>query len=171
MWAVEHFGVEPDILLTAKGIASGMPLAAVVARAEVLEAWSAGAHGSTYGGNPVACAAALATLELLGDGLVDAAAARGAQGLSALRELQAAYPETIVDTRGLGLMLALELATPELAEAVEYEAFTRGLLVLGCGRRSVRLSPPLVIDETHMARGLEVLAEAVAAVARGADTR
>jgi 4-aminobutyrate aminotransferase len=171
MWAVEHFGVEPDILLTAKGIASGMPLAAVVARAEVLEAWSAGAHGSTYGGNPVACAAALATLELLADGLVDAAAARGAQGLSALRELQAAYPETIVDARGLGLMLALELATPELAEAVEYEAFTRGLLVLGCGRRSVRLSPPLVIDEAHMARGLEVLAEAVAAVARGADTR
>ena len=85
MWAVEHWGVEPDILLTAKGIASGMPLGAMVARAELLEAWGPGAHGSTYGGNPVACAAALATIELLEGGLIDNAAARGEQALAGLR--------------------------------------------------------------------------------------
>jgi 4-aminobutyrate aminotransferase len=165
MWAIEHVGVEPDMILSAKGIASGMPLAAVVARAELLEAWSTGAHGSTYGGNPVACAAAIATIELLQDGIIDNAAERGAQGLAALQAIAAAYPETVVDARGLGLMLAVELATPALAEALEYEAFTRGLLVLGCGDKSVRLSPPLVIDEATMAAGLEVLADAVAAIA------
>ena len=168
MWAVEHFGVEPDILLSAKGIASGMPLAAMVARAEILEAWSKGAHGSTYGGNPVACAAAIATIELLRDGLIDNAVARGQQGLAALEAIAADHPGFVVDTRGLGLMLALELATSEAAEALEYEAFTRGLLVLGCGHKSVRLSPPLVIDEATMASGLDVLAEAVAAVAASA---
>jgi 4-aminobutyrate aminotransferase len=164
MWAIEHFGVEPDILLAAKGLASGMPLSAVVARAEILESWTSGAHGSTFGGNPVACAAALATLELLSGGLVDNAAARGRQGLAALVAMRAVQPEAVVDVRGLGLMLALELATPELAEALEVEAFRRGLLLLGCGHRSVRLSPPLVIDEALMASGLRVLAEALAAV-------
>jgi 4-aminobutyrate aminotransferase len=165
MWAIEHFGVEPDILLSAKGIASGMPLAAMITRAEILEAWSKGAHGSTYGGNPVACAAAITTIELLGGGLIDNAIARGEQGLAALEAIAADHPELVVDTRGLGLMLALELATPEQAEALEYEAFTRGLLMLGCGQKSVRLSPPLVIDEATMASGLTVLAEAVAGVA------
>jgi 4-aminobutyrate aminotransferase len=165
MWAIEHFGVEPDILLSAKGIASGMPLAAMVARSDIFEAWGKGAHGSTYGGSPVACAAAISTVELLQDGLIDNAVARGAQGLSALREIAARFPETVVDVRGLGLMLALELATPEQAGALEYEAFTRGLLVLGCGHKSVRLSPPLVIDEATMASGLEVLADAVEAIA------
>jgi 4-aminobutyrate aminotransferase len=165
MWAVEHFGVEPDILLTAKGIASGMPLAAMIARAPILEAWDKGAHGSTYGGNPVACAAALTTLELLQGGLIDNAAARGRQGLAGLEAIAAEHPELVVDVRGMGLMLALELATAEQAEALEYEAFTRGLLVLGCGHKSVRLSPPLVIDAATMASGLGVLAAAVAAVA------
>jgi 4-aminobutyrate aminotransferase len=168
MWAIEHFEVEPDILLSAKGIASGMPLAAMVARAEILESWNRGEHGSTYGGNPVACAAAITTIELLQSGLMDNAVERGEQGLAALEAIAAEHPELVVDTRGLGLMLALELATPEEAQALEYEAFTRGLLVLGCGHKSVRLSPPLVIDEATMASGLEVLAEAVAAVATGA---
>ena len=166
MWAVEHFGVEPDMLLSAKGIASGMPLAAVVARAHILEAWTKGAHGSTYGGNPVACAAALATIGLLQDGLIENAVVRGQQGLTALRRLAADYPGTVVDARGLGLMLALELATPEQALALEHAAFERGLLVLGCGHKSVRLSPPLVLDEATMASGLEVLREAVTAISR-----
>ena len=165
MWAIEHFGVEPDILLSAKGIASGMPLAAMVARSEIFETWTKGAHGSTYGGNPVACAAAITTIELLQDGIIDNAVERGEQGLAALREIQARFGETVVDVRGLGLMLALELATPEQAEALEYEAFARGLLVLGCGHKSVRISPPLVIDEATMASGLDVLAEAVEAIA------
>lgn len=170
MWAVEHWGVEPDILLSAKGLASGMPLSAVVARAGIMEAWDAGAHGSTFGGNPVACAAALATLELLEQGLIGNAAHRGEQGLRALRRLQERHPGAIVDVRGLGLMLALELATPAQAEALELEAFKRGLLVLGCGAKTVRISPPLVIDEATMAGGLDVLAEAIDAVAATAAT-
>ena len=169
MWAIEHFGVEPDILLSAKGIASGMPLAAMVARAPIMESWSTGAHGSTYGGNPVACAAGITTIELLLDGLIENAVARGAQGLAAVEAIAAEHPGLVVDARGIGLMLALELATAEQAGALEYEAFTRGLLVLGCGHKSVRLSPPLVIDESTMASGLQVLAEAVAAVAERAD--
>ena len=92
MWAIEHWGVEPDILLTAKGIASGMPLGAMVARAELLEAWGPGAHGSTYGGNPVACAAALATIELLEGGLVENAAMRGEQAMAGLAALGRPLP-------------------------------------------------------------------------------
>jgi 4-aminobutyrate aminotransferase len=166
MWAVEHWGVQPDILLSAKGIASGMPLSAVVARASIMEAWEPGAHGSTYGGNPVACAAALATLRLLEDGLIANAAARGQQGLAALTRMHARFPDIVEASRGKGLMLALKLASPELAEALQWEAFQRGVLVLGAGRSAVRVSPPLVIDEGTMARGLEALEEAVSAVAR-----
>ncbi len=164
MWAIEHFGIEPDILLSAKGIASGMPLSAVVARAPIFEAWSKGSHGSTYGGNPVSCAAALATIELLQDGLLENASERGEQGLEALQQIRARHPQTVTDVRGLGLMLALEAATSELADAIEYEAFTRGVLLLGCGAKSIRISPPLVIDEATMASGLRVLEEAIRAV-------
>ena len=89
-------------------------------------------------------------IELLQTGLIENAAERGEQGLTALRQMQAAHPQTVVDVRGLGLMLALELATPEAAEALEHEAFRRGLLVLGCGHKSVRLSPPLIIDEAKI---------------------
>ena len=163
-WAIEHWGVEPDILLSAKGLASGMPLSAVVARSPIMEAWDAGAHGSTYGGNPVACAAALATLELLEDGLTSNAAERGTQGLRALQAMAERHEDTVLEARGLGLMLALELATPELADALQWEAFTRGLLVLGCGPRAVRVSPPLVIDEATMDRGLSVLEASIEAV-------
>ena len=166
MWAVEHWGVEPDILLSAKGIASGMPLSAVVARASLMEAWGRGAHGSTYGGNPVACAAALATLRLLEDGLIENAAARGEQGLTAMARMRERFPDVVEASRGKGLMLALKLATSELAEALQWEAFRRGVLVLGAGKSAVRVSPPLVIDEGTMASGLAVLEEAVEAVAR-----
>jgi len=171
MWAIEHWGVEPDILLSAKGLASGMPLSAVVAKSPIMEAWDAGAHGSTYGGNPVACAAALATLELLEDELIDNAAARGKQGLEALGQIRDRHPDTVEAVRGMGLMLALELPTPALAEALQWEAFTRGLLVLGCGKRAVRVSPPLVIDEATMTSGFTVLEEAIEAVARGGANR
>ncbi len=166
MWAVEHWGVEPDILLSAKGIASGMPLSAVVARASLMEAWGRGAHGSTYGGNPVACAAALATLRLLEDGLIENAAARGEQGLTAMERMRERFSDVVEASRGKGLMLALKLATPELAEALQWEAFRRGVLVLGAGKSAVRVSPPLVIDEGTMASGLAVLEAAVEAVAR-----
>jgi 4-aminobutyrate aminotransferase len=165
MWAVEHWGVEPDILLSAKGIASGMTLGALIARAELLEAWGAGAHGSTYGGNPVACAAALATIELLEGGLVQNAAARGDQAMGELRSLRARHPDLIRDVRGKGLMLGIEFDTAEHAEEVQWEAFQKGILVLECGKSSVRMSPALTVSEAEMSTGLRLFAEAVAAVA------
>jgi 4-aminobutyrate aminotransferase len=165
MWAVEHWGVQPDILLTAKGIASGMPLGAMVARAELLEAWGPGAHGSTYGGNPVACAAALATMDLLDGGLTANAAARGEQALAGLRPLIDRFDGLVTAVRGLGLMLGVEFDTAEHAEEVQWACFERGLLVLECGKSSVRMSPALTVSEAEMATALRIFAEAVDQVA------
>jgi 4-aminobutyrate aminotransferase len=165
MWAVEHWGVEPDILLVAKGIASGMPLGAMVARAEIMESWSVGAHGSTYGGNPVACAAALATIELLAGGLIDNAAARGEQAMAGLRELLDRHPKSVIDVRGKGLMIGVEFADPKLAEEVQWACFQRGLLVLECGKQTVRLCPPLIASEADVETALRIFGEAVADVA------
>jgi 4-aminobutyrate aminotransferase len=165
MWAIEHWGVEPDILLSAKGIASGMPLGALVARADLLETWGAGAHGSTYGGNPIACAAALATIELLEGGLVDNAALRGEQALAGLAGLRRRFPTLVRDVRGKGLMIGIEFDTPDHAEEVQWEAYQKGLLVLECGKSSVRMSPALTVNETEMETALRLFGEAVAAVA------
>ena len=165
MWAVQHWGVEPDILLTAKGIASGMTLGAMIARAELLEAWGRGAHGSTYGGNPVACAAALATIELLEGGLVENSAVRGEQAFAGLARLQRRFPELITEVRGKGLMIGIEFDTGEHAEEAQWEAFQMGLLVLECGRRSVRMSPALTVSEAEMETALRIFGEAVATVA------
>jgi 4-aminobutyrate aminotransferase len=165
MWAIDHWDVKPDILLTAKGIASGMPLSAMIARKELLEAWGPGAHGSTYGGNPVACAAGLATIELLEGGLVANAAARGEQALAGLRPLADRFDGLVRDVRGKGLMLGVEFDTPEHAEEVQWASFERGLLVLECGRSSVRLSPALTVSEAEMATALRIFQEAVVDVA------
>ena len=165
MWAIEQWGVEPDILLAAKGIASGMPLGALIARAELLETWGPGAHGSTYGGNPVACAAALATIELLEGGLIENAASRGQQALAGLAELRARFPELIGDVRGRGLMLGIEFDTAQHAEEVQWAAFQKGLLVLESGKSSVRMSPALTVTEAEMTTALRLFGEAVAAVA------
>lgn len=165
MWAIEHWGVKPDILLTAKGIASGMPLGGMVARADLLEAWGAGAHGSTYGGNPVACAAALATIDLLVGGLIDNAAARGEQALRGLRPLVERFDGLVRDVRGLGLMLGVEFDSAEHAEEVQWACFERGLLVLECGKSSVRMSPALTVTEAEMVTALRIFGEAVAHVA------
>ena len=165
MWALDHWGVEPDILLTAKGIASGMPLGAMVTKASIMESWSIGAHGSTYGGNPVACAAALATIELLEGGLVENAAARGEQAFAGLRELAARFPRLVIDVRGMGLMIGVEFDTPETAEEVQFAAFERGLLVLECGVRTVRMCPPLIVNADEMATGIRIFGEAIADVA------
>ncbi len=167
MWAVEHWGVKPDIILTAKGIASGMPLGALIARADLLEAWGPGAHGSTYGGNPVACAAALVTMDLLNGGLIDNAAARGDQALAGLRPLIDRFDGLVTDVRGKGLMLGVEFDTAEHAEAVQWACFERGLLVLECGKTSVRMSPALIVRDDEMATALRIFSEAVAAVAGG----
>ena len=165
MWAVEHWGVKPDILLTAKGIASGMPLGALIARADLLEAWGPGAHGSTYGGNPVACAAALATIDLLEGGLVENARARGTQAMAALGGLRRRFPALVRDVRGRGLMIGIEFDTAEHAEEVQWEAFQRGLLVLECGKSAVRMAPALTVSEAEMATGLSIFEAAVASVA------
>jgi 4-aminobutyrate aminotransferase len=165
MWAVDHWNVRPDIVLSAKGIASGMPLGALMARADLLESWGRGAHGSTYGGNPVACAAALATIELLEGGLVDNARQRGEQAMAGLQPLARRHPQLIRDVRGKGLMIGVEFDTPDHAEEVQWAAFQSGLLVLECGRSSVRLSPALTVSPDEMATGLDIFGGAVASVA------
>ncbi len=171
MWAVEEWAVEPDILLSAKGIASGMPLGAMIARADLLEHWGAGTHGSTYGGNPVACAAALATIDLLEGGLIANAAERGRQAVEGLAGLPTRHPAICREIRGRGLMIGVEFDSHDRAEAVQWQAFQRGLLVLGCGPSSVRMSPALTVSEAEMATALRLFEEAVAAVAGGAEGR
>jgi 4-aminobutyrate aminotransferase len=160
MWAIQHFGAEPDILLVGKGIASGMPLGAMVARDDLMT-WEVGAHGSTYGGNPLSCAAALATIDLIEDGLVENAERVGSFLLDGLREMQARRP-LIKDVRGLGLMIGIEFEDHDTMIAVEQAAFRRGLLVLGAGDDVVRMCPPLVFSRDQAETALEVFDEAVA---------
>jgi len=170
MWAVDLWDVKPDILLTAKGVASGMPLGAMVARADLLEQWGAGAHGSTYGGNPVACAAALATLDLIEGGLVENAQHRGDQAMAGLRVLMADFPGLVCDVRGRGLMIGIEFDSAGHAEEVQWACFQRGLLVLECGKSTVRMSPALTVTAEEMATALRIFGEAVTEVAaRGGD--
>jgi len=153
MWACEHEGVEPDILLTAKGLGSGMPIGAIVAR-ESIDTWESGAHGSTFGGNPVCCAAALATLDLVEGGLMENAARMGERLLAGLRRLEEKHG-CIGEVRGTGLMVGLEFVkdrrtrepAPELLKNLVLTAFQRGLLLLGAGKSTLRLAPPLVVDE------------------------
>ena len=165
MWAIEHWGVEPDILLAAKGIASGMPIGAMIARAELMT-WGPGAHGSTYGGNPVALAALLETVCLLEEGLIANAAERGAQALAGLRPLAERHPAIIRDVRGLGLMLGVQFDSGDTAESVELAAFRRGLLVLQAGDDCVRMSPPLVVTPDEIDTAVRLFVESVAEVAR-----
>jgi len=160
MWAMQHFGAEPDILLVGKGIASGMPLGAMVARDDLMT-WEIGAHGSTYGGNPLSCAAALATIDLIEDGLIENAERVGSFLLDGLRDMQARRP-LIKEVRGLGLMIGIEFQDHDTMIAVEQAAFRRGLLVLGAGDDVVRMCPPLVFRTGQAETALEVFEEAVA---------
>jgi 4-aminobutyrate aminotransferase len=167
MFASEHFGLEPDVVVLAKGIASGMPLSAVIARDDLMR-WNSGGHGSTFGGNPVACAAALATLDLLEEGLVENAARVGEHLRKRLLELQARHPR-IGDVRGLGLMQAVDLVKdrttrapdPGLRERVLYRAFEKGLILLGCGASAIRLVPPLIVSEAEVDCAVELLGAAL----------
>jgi 4-aminobutyrate aminotransferase len=165
MWALEHWGVEPDILLTAKGIASGLPLGAMVARAELMT-WDAGHHGSTFGGNPVACAAALATILLLEGGLVDNAATRGVEVVEGLRAALNDQGELVRDVRGKGLMIGVQFDSDATAEAVQWACFQRGLLVLEAGEAVVRMSPPLIISSAQVETAVKLFSQAVEAVSR-----
>ena len=165
MWAAEHFNASPDILAVAKGIASGMPLSATIARAEVMS-WPPGAHASTFGGNPVACAAGLVTVELLEKELIANAARIGGYIMDRLRDWPARFP-IVGDVRGLGLMIGIELVrdqktrerAPVARNRVLELAFERGLLVLGAGENSIRLCPPLVITRDQAAFAVDVLEE------------
>jgi len=166
-WAIEHFGVEPDIVTAAKGIASGMPLGACIARREIMD-WEKGSHGNTYGGNPISCAAALATIDLLESEYLQNAAEVGQYTLDALHEIQMRHP-SIGDVRGLGLMIGVEFvkdrATKEPAETLSDRvvqlAFERGLLTLGCGKSVIRIAPPLSISKSEVNEGLTILEEAI----------
>lgn len=163
MWAIEHFGVEPDIVLSGKGIASGMPLGAMTARADLMT-WKMGAHGSTYGGNPVSCAAALASIDLIQNGLMANAEKMGGLLMEGLRGVAGRQP-MVREVRGLGLMIGIEFADPATADAVEVAAFERGALLLRAGDSVIRIAPPLVIDQAQVATGLAIFEEACAAVA------
>jgi 4-aminobutyrate aminotransferase len=163
LWATEHDGVEPDIMCIGKGLASGMPLAGIVARSSVMD-WEPGGHGSTFGGNPVACAAALATLDLVESGLAANAASLGDHLLTALAGLRSPL---IGQVRGRGLMIGIDLPDHDTAVALEQACFRRGLLVLTCGERTVRLAPPLVVTEAQADVGLAILADALASLESG----
>jgi 4-aminobutyrate aminotransferase len=170
MFAIEHAGVEPDVVTMAKGIASGLPLGVATATADIMS-WPPGTHASTFGGNPVACAAALATIALLRDRLVKNAETVGAHMIAGARALMDKHA-LIGDVRGRGLMIGLELVrdreTKERAtterDALVRECFTRGLLVLGAGANAIRLAPPLVLTTTQADTALRILDEALSAL-------
>lgn len=170
LFAIEHHDVVPDVICSAKGIASGLPLSATIARADLMN-WHVGAHASTFGGNPVAIAASLKTFELLNNGLLANANAMGQRMMDGLRKLQEKYSTIVADVRGLGLMIGIEFVkdltsmTPwaALRNQIETECFNRGLILLGAGESTIRFSPPLVIDEEQVDCALSILDEAIAA--------
>ncbi len=165
MWAADHFGVTPDIFTTAKGIASGLPLSAMIARADVMN-WPPGAHASTFGGNPVAIAASLATIELLERELIANSALIGAHILDRLRDWPKRFPH-VGDVRGLGLMIGVEFVrdqhtkerAPDLRDRLVSLAFERGVLILGAGRNAIRLCPPLIITRDQADLAVDTLEE------------
>lgn len=167
MFAMEHFGVQPEIMALAKGIASGMPLGAMIARADIMN-WEAGSHASTFGGNPLSCEAARATIELLEEGLMTNADIQGERMMTGLRELQRSY-ECLGDVRGKGLMVGVELVkdreTKERAnlwrDEVIRRAFRKGLLILGCGENSIRFSPALTVSGEEVDTCLSLFEEAL----------
>ncbi len=170
-FAVEHWDVVPDVIVMAKGLASGLPLSGLAARPEIMARWPVGSHGGTYGGNVVACAAAVATIQVMRDEeLVENSAAMGRVLMSGLRRLQEEYPE-IGDVRGLGLMVGTEFTSPQgepwtdRAKAVTKAAMANGLLLLTCGPwdNTVRWIPPLIVNESHIKEALGVFEQALQA--------
>lgn len=163
MWACDHFDFEPDILCTAKGLASGMPLGAMVAKEKVMN-WGPGSHASTFGGNPVACAASLATFKLLRESYLENSRSMGEYMIGRLKELEPKY-EIIGDVRGLGLMIGIEIVenkvkktrSKEKRDNIVTDAFNQGMLILGCGENSLRLSPPLCINKEQADFALDLL--------------
>jgi 4-aminobutyrate aminotransferase len=177
MFAVEHFGVEPDVVSVAKGVASGLPLGVTTSRAEIM-AWPPGAHASTFGGNPVSCAAALTTIDLIKGSLMANAETVGAHLMQRMQALQERHP-LLGDVRGKGLMIGLELvrdrktkerATTERDRLVD-ECFARGLLVLGAGRNTLRLCPPLVLTSDEADIAVSIIDASLTAMASSLPAR
>ena len=166
-WAIENFDVEPDIITSAKGIASGMPLGAMITRKELMS-WPKGSHGNTYGGNPISCAASLATIDLIENQYLQNARDVGTYTLEAMSEIMARHP-SIGDVRGIGLMIGVEFVkdreTKEpavaLRDAIVDLAFTHGMLTLGCGHSTIRLSPPLSTSRSEVDEALKILENAI----------
>ena len=166
-WAIEHFGVEPDIVTAAKGIASGMPIGACIARSSVMT-WPRGAHGNTFGGNPICCAAALATIDLIENEYLDNAATVGQYALDALSEIMTRHSH-IGDVRGIGMMIGVEFVKDrkgkvpddEVCNKVAELAFERGLILLSCGKSVMRFAPPLCTTKAEIDEGLTIFEEAV----------
>jgi len=164
MFAGQHWGVAPDIMTLAKGLGSGLPIGLVIAKKKVMEKWPRGAHGNTFGGNPICCAAALATLDLVEREYARNAAEVGAYFMDRLRELQTRH-EVIGDVRGKGLMIGIELVTDrtsraparELCDAVLHRAFHNGLILLSCGTSTVRFMPPLMITSDYVDEAFTIL--------------
>jgi 4-aminobutyrate aminotransferase len=166
--AIQHWGVEPDIVCFAKGIASGMPLGAMVAREEVMD-WPAGSHASTFGGNPVSCRAALATLDLLESGLMANATERGKQLEQGLLKLKRQFARA-GDVRGLGLMVAMDIVKegdrspdPHGRDKIVHDSFEQGLLLLGCGECAIRFCPPLCVSAAQVDTALRILGSVLGA--------
>ncbi|MBD2679484.1 MULTISPECIES: acetyl ornithine aminotransferase family protein [Nostoc] len=161
LFAIEHWGVMPDIITTAKGIASGLPLGAILARPELMT-WPPGSHATTFGGNPVACAAGIATLELLESGLMTNATQMGELLQTGLTELHQKFPR-LSPPRGKGLMVAVDLLDEagnfdnKLRDRIIQESFLQGLLLLGCGKAAIRFCPPLIIDSDQIQTALQIL--------------
>ncbi len=166
-WAIEHFDVEPDIITVAKGIASGMPLGATIARKSVMD-WSRGSHGNTFGGNPISCAAAMATIDLIENGYMENAATVGEYTLDALHEIMARHPH-IGDVRGIGLMIGVEfvkdrkgkIPDDDLRDRVIELAFERGLILLGCGKSVIRIAPPLSVTQEEVDEALAIFEQSL----------
>lgn len=169
LFAVEHYGVEPDIICTAKGLASGVPLGAIIAKADVMD-WPPGSHASTFGGNPLACRAALVTLDLLEGGYMVNAEARGYELRAGLMELAQRFP-ILSQVRGVGLMTAVDVVTaegapdPAMREAIIQAAFHKGLLLLGCGECAIRFCPALCVTSAEVQTALRLLGQVLDSVA------
>jgi 4-aminobutyrate aminotransferase len=169
MFACEHYDVKPDIICIAKGIASGLPIGACVARADLMD-WKPGAHASTFGGNPVCIAAALKTIELLEDSLLENSATVGGYLKAGLEKLKDKF-DCIGDVRGMGLMLGVEFVmdrvsnkpAPDIRDRVELACFERGLIILGAGVNTIRWSPPLILTKENVDVALEIFEEAIRA--------
>jgi 4-aminobutyrate aminotransferase len=170
MFACEHVGVAPDIITIAKGLGSGMPIGMVLAKRKIMSQWKRGAHGNTYGGNPLCCAAASATLKLVEEQYSANAAEQGAYIMDRLRAMQNKYPDLIGQVRGVGLMIGIELITDRLSRkpATDFAnrlldtAFRNGLLLLSCGVSTLRLMPPLMIDRAITDEALQLLDASIA---------